>query len=91
MNSFSPTILTDLEKLIYELKDQISREASQENVLTRIRIVSLSDMERRLQDIRRLTSRQRIRGWFKEAATKRKVKSFPTPSVSSGLSSFQSA
>lgn len=61
MNSFSTTTLTDLEKLIHELKGQISREAAQENVLTRIRIASLSDMERRLQDIRRLTSRQKIK------------------------------
>lgn len=33
----------------------------------------------------------RFGGCFKEAATKRKVKSFPTPSVSGRLSSFQSA
>lgn len=61
MNIFSPALLNDLEKLIRELKGQISREAYQENVLTRIRIASLNDMERRLQAIRHLTSSQKIK------------------------------
>jgi len=61
MSELAGGVLNELGLLIHELRGQISRENYQENVLTRMRIATLTDMERRLQQIRQLTSRKKLK------------------------------
>jgi hypothetical protein len=61
MTTTAGITLTDLERLIHDLRGQISKQDHQDNILNRMRIVALNDMERRIQDIRHLTARQKLK------------------------------
>lgn len=55
------TTLTELEQLILNLRGTISRQDHQDNILARMRVVALNDLQRRLLQIRRLTAQRHLK------------------------------
>lgn len=56
-----PPLISDLACSIHDLKSQTPRHGSEDHILTRMRVVALNDMQRRLKEIAHLTSQQQLR------------------------------